>query len=1174
RNTDILVSAGAGSGKTTVLVERVLGLITGSDSVDIDKLLIVTFTDAAAGHMRNSIAAALNANLKKSPRDPNLRRQLNLINKSNIMTIHSFCLMVARKFFHKIDMDPGFRVADTTEISLLKAEIMDELFEEHYQNHYTKSENETFVQLAQIFDSRVSDENFRKAVLAVHEYARSSANPQAWLDKCAEDYKLESGLENSLWYEYFVAQTRHKIDTILDEIDKALRISQNPALSPKYQEIFEKERVAAQGIKNALDENLAQLHKALEISFERLPGGKAKASEHHTEEEIKMMRGQIKDLRDSYKKSILEISKMLIKTPDAMLDDLKLGHKYIQLLTQMVAEFSGKFQEAKKERGIVDFGDFEHFCLNILVGEKSTTHNVILTPEAHEIAQDFAEIFIDEYQDSSMIQEWILSAVAAAGDARRFMVGDVKQCIYQFRLARPQIFKDKYDKFKNNDTIGRAISLADNYRSRQNVIDAVNFLFTRLMSSFVGGIDYENDGKLHFAAKFDNDVDDDFTAICHIVDKGKQDDDNLDDEAEALLAELSDAQAEAKIAAAHIKGLLQKSNFKKSDIVILLRSKTAAQVFASELKNSDIPAFNDNTDDYFLATEVITILSILQIIDNPRQEIPLITALFSDIFRLKADELVTLSKNRNNGGGDFYDAIINFSQNNFCELAQKINGFIQKLSKWRKSAGFLNVSELIMQIYHDTDYYNFVGILPGGKLRRANLMLLFEKAVRFDEGSFTGLFNFVRYIEKLQKANHNMPKASVHNENEDLVRIMTIHKSKGLEFPVVLLCQMGKKFNLMDSRKNLVLDYDLGIGLKVQDFERNISSNTFARAVIANRITNEQISEEMRIFYVALTRAKEKLILIGTAANTQKFSNLDGLPTPQDVLKGRSYMDWMLMTFGENAPKDIWDVKISHTSSILEEATAKQEKIAKIFEENAHAAQSSENSEMHDEIAHRLSYTYQHSDAMFAPAKMSVSEIKRLYFNEFLRESQGFEQKEPREFSPPAFIANNDKKTAAGRGIIIHTVLEHIDINKQTQKDITDLITQLVIINLLTEDEAKIVPIASILSFLGSDIANRMRVAERLYREIPFAMAMPASLVNSAFRDVYEQIIVHGVIDCIFEENGKLIIVDYKTGGGAENADAHRPQMELYKRAAEQIFGLGVVECALHFFDSKQTVYI
>ncbi|MCL2397576.1 MAG: helicase-exonuclease AddAB subunit AddA [Defluviitaleaceae bacterium] len=1214
RNTDVLVSAGAGSGKTAVLVERVIRMITGREPVDVDRLLVVTFTDAAAGQMRQRVAAELGKYIKEHPNDGNTEKQLALMSKSNITTIHSFCLRLARRFFHKIDMDPGFRVADVTEIELLRAEILDELFEECYKNYYQQGDNVEFVRLAEVFDQKVGDENFRRLVLELHEFSRSCPDPAGWLAEKAAEYALPGGIEGSAWYGFFVENAKHTLCSIAEGLDKAVRLAQNPNLHPKYGQVLAADLENVRRADFALGQGFAVFCLVMEFEYETLPSARSK-NENGTmsKEEIVELKEEIKGLRADYKKGIEDLRGAMVKQPDGLEADLRGNAGNMAALVQVVLEFSRRFQEAKREKNVADFGDFEHFCLEILFdgGE--------LSAEALVIQSEFDEIFIDEYQDLSLIQEVILAAVSGRGCGvqNRFMVGDVKQCIYQFRNSRPEIFAEKAKRFLDVTESGTIINLAENFRSRVGVIDSVNYMFSRLMSEKAGGLGYDQRAFLQHAAEYDGDGD--YRTVLHIIDGAN--DTESSDESDDVLEELTTAQIEGRVVAGYIRRLVAEGfkikdgsgyrAIRLRDIVILLRSATAAQVYADELKNADIPTFYDSEKDYFLATEVMTALALLQIIDNPRQDIPLITVLHSAIFRFSPDELVQI---RRAATGDFFGALVTYgAAGDDAELCLKVQDFLAKLEKWRDEAVFLTISQLIFHLYQETDFYNFVGLLPGGQVRRANLMLLFEKAAKYETTSFKGLFNFVRYIEKLQKNNFGFEQANVSSENEDLVRIMTIHKSKGLEFGVVFLCNMGKGFNLRDAGRDFVMDYDLGMGMKAVDLEQSIGlvSDTFARHVIGKKITAGQISEEMRVLYVAMTRAKEKLYLIGTAKNLGKKRGKGGPPRPYDalsmlkegkiatnpiawirnqpshsaifppgmkckeynVMKGRSFLDWVMMAVDPlgDAPGD-WDICFSDRAAYNQEEQRKRDGVRRIVADIEDVAVGDHHSGYGEQVRQRLAYVYPHQGAIHAPAKMSVSEVKRLYYREFLADSADLERKVGREFLPPGFLRRDGDVDAAAKGIAVHTVLEHVDFEKTNVDDVAGLVEVLVDKGLLGREEADIVSVDSIVGFLNSDLAGRMRRSDGLRREIPFAVPIVPGEINAAFAEVGPgDMILHGVIDCVFEEAGGLVIVDYKTervrGELAAVAEGYRLQMELYEYALEKIFGKRVVQRIIYFFD-------
>ncbi|MDR2183203.1 MAG: helicase-exonuclease AddAB subunit AddA [Clostridiales bacterium] len=1168
RGCDVLVSAGAGSGKTAVLVERILRIITDSNPVNIDRLLVVTFTDAAATQMRQRVAAQLNKRIKANPSDANLRKQLALMSKSHITTIHSFCLGVARRFFHKIDMDPGFRVADGAEIELMKAEILEATFEERYRAYYERGENPEFVRLAQIFDrGNVRDDNFRKLILDVYEFTRACANPKGWLSDVAGAYRLEDGIEESYWYGAFREYAARVLGSVSENLAHGLELAKNPNLHAKYQEVLARDMEDVKRLTEALNDSFETFCEVLEFSFGSLSGVKNKDGSEEAREKIAKIRGEAK-------KAVEDLRSCCAKDPALMEKDIRDNYDNVRALSQLALDFANRFSEAKREKNMADFADFEHFCLRILVDE-----DLRETAEARELSAEFDEIFIDEYQDLSIIQEIVLSAVSG-GRRNRFMVGDVKQCIYQFRMARPDIFVEKYEGFMKDAGLGRLIYLAKNFRSRRGVLDSVNCLFSRLMSADVGGVNYDRKAELLYAANFSEELEQDFRTVLHIIEGGDEARETAEDED---LEELSAAQIEAKAVARHIRGLVDgkfqvkdgdgQRDIRYRDIVILLRSNAAAQAFAQELKNADVPAFTGGDEDFFLAQEVMVMLALLSIIDNPRQDIPLTAVLYSAIFRFSPDELVQI---RGAANADFYGALrVYCDEGADTALRGKAAEFLTKLDIWRDAAARMTVSELIFYLYEQTDFYNFVGILPGGKIRRANLTVLHERAAKYEQTSYRGLFNFVRYIERLQKNNYGFKMAAVSNENEDLVRIMSIHKSKGLEYPVVFVCGLGKAFNMQDARRDFVMDFDLGVGFSAVDLQQRVSSSTFARYVIGKRKAAAQISEEMRILYVALTRAKEKLYLVGTTKKWEKGRE-SGPLRPYDVMRCRNFLDWILMVLPE-MDESVWDIRYSDANEFRNQQEDPQKALAQAFARADHMGDGPEG--RRDEVFRRLSYEYPHQAAIYAPAKMSVSEVKRLYYREFLADSEEFGKEVVREFAKPVFLADEDKIDSAGRGIIIHTVLEHIDMAKHGAQDVLAIVRALVEKKILTQEEARIVPVDSIVRFLQSDIAARMRAADVLRREMPFATAIAPGMVNMAFEgEETEEMLLHGVIDCVFEEEGRMVIVDYKTqrvrGGIEAAARAYLPQMELYQYAVERIFGTKVAQRVIYFFDRDECVVL
>ncbi|MCL2354011.1 MAG: UvrD-helicase domain-containing protein, partial [Defluviitaleaceae bacterium] len=703
-STDVLVSAGAGSGKTTVLTERVMHLVAKEKLIDIDKLLILTFTKDAAANMRKKIFNALNKELKKTPLDENLNRQIALSNKANITTIHSFCIKIAREFFHKIDMDPNFRIADETELETIKNNILEELFDENYEGFYKDGQNADFVGLANLFDAKAGDDSFRKAVLKLHEFSRSTPDPAAWLQSCADQYKLDGNIENNPWYAYLTKHLQQEAGHVLGKASMALSSAQaladSPCPKPKALEIIQKEFDQIKNMQSSANAGLDDFHHALDIEFKTLRFESSK-NIIWSEEEADI-REDIKSTRNAYKEDIKSLQAIFKKDISSLFEDIKSNHPAAHALASLVLEFSKRFQGIKKERGIADFADAEHFCLQILLDDPGD-ENSPLTPEAYEVGSRFGQIFIDEYQDSSIIQELILKTIAEACHARRFMVGDIKQSIYQFRLASPQIFVDKDIAFNQDASLGRVISLMENFRSRKEVIGSINQLFDGLMSPLVGGVEYTKGHALEVGNKGFLETGQDYRTVIDIIDaeaeeEGYGDDDKTD--AEGLLEDITAAEKEAKAVASHIAKLFEEDfqvmgdeglrKIRYADIVILLRSRgKLPAIFAEILKKYHIPSLSKEGGGFFDAPEVAVITSILKIIDNPHQDIPLITALFSDAFKISNEDLLQIAKYRPENSS-FYDAVASFAKAKGDHTG--IAFFLQTLKLWRQEAAFTPAS--------------------------------------------------------------------------------------------------------------------------------------------------------------------------------------------------------------------------------------------------------------------------------------------------------------------------------------------------------------------------------------------------------------------------------------------------------------------------------------------------
>ena len=882
KGNNILVAAAAGSGKTTVLVERVIQKII-KDRIDIDRLLIVTFTNAAASEMRERILNALYKEIDKNPTDIHLQKQIVLLNKANICTIDAFCLEIIKNNFFEIGISSNFRIADNIELELLKQEAMEDLFEKLYLDRDKK-----FEKLIDIYAGYKGDETLKELIFKIYDNIQSNPFQYEWLDEKIEYFNVKKHIEEdfskSKWGKVLIENYRNEI---IDEINSLKVIKnrlQNYTELEKYYNVINNDIDGLNDVKNSLNNWDEAYNVSNNLKFKTWP----------TDKKVTMdLKDEAKSARDIIKEKYNKITKKtFIYNSKEAYQDIYEMYDILKNLGDLVVKFAKCFEEKKLEKNIMDFGDIEHNALKILI-KKDKNGNYIPSEIAEKLKDKFEEIAIDEYQDSNLIQEYILTSISKGNNI--FMVGDVKQSIYKFRQARPELFLEKYETYSNdiseNGIKGVKIQLFKNFRSRKSVIDLTNLLFDNIMSKKLGDIEYTKQEYLNFVANFQDSEDNKNKAELHIIDlknSQKEDESIYEDdiyEDEDKLEEnkkLEKPEIEAKYVAGEIKRIIDSEykiydknvgyrNIQYKDIVILLRATSmVSNIYEKELYDIGIPVYSDTGEDYLETLEIQRIISLLKIIDNPYQDIPLLTVLRSPIFDFSDEELTTIRLvNRENY---FYKTMEEAIENNSLEdsTKNKIKNLISSIEKWREEEKYLKLNELIWKIYIDTGYYSYVGLTKNGELKQANLKLLFEKAKDYEKISFKGLFNFVKYIEKIKKSNADMNSAKIIGENENVVRIMSIHKSKGLEFPVVFLCRSDKNINMRSLNENILLDQDLGIGPKYINYERKIEYNTAAREAVRLKSKNESISEEMRILYVALTRAKEKLIIVGIKNDYEK----------------------------------------------------------------------------------------------------------------------------------------------------------------------------------------------------------------------------------------------------------------------------------------------------------------
>ncbi|EML9213153.1 helicase-exonuclease AddAB subunit AddA [Clostridioides difficile] len=1257
RECNLLVAAAAGSGKTAVLVERIIQMITSRENpIDIDKLLVVTFTNAAASEMRERIGDAIGKALDENPENKHLQNQLVLLNKSSITTIHSFCLDVIKSNFHRINLDPNFRIGDQTECAILKQEAIEEVFEDLYEER-----DEGFLNLVESYAERGGDKEVQDIILGIYSFAMASPEPKKWLIDSAERFNIDENFDfsQSIWARAILDTVKIEINGLCLNMERALKEVESIEELETFAEKLSVEYKKIADISQACNKSWDEAYKKMaSMSFENYVKGVKRISKD-APSYIKESKEKAKTIRDKTKKSLESIvSATFNKDNDSIREEIKYLYNIVKPISSVVLRFEEEYSNKKREKGIIDFNDIEHFALNILtdVDEKG---NIVPSDIAVGYRNKFYEIFIDEYQDSNLVQEVLLKAVANTETPNRFMVGDVKQSIYRFRQAKPELFLQKYNNY--NDKKGsshRKIMLYKNFRSREEVVDAVNYIFENIMNENIGEIEYTEKERLNLGANFNVDTDEKSiiggATEIHLIQKdNKLDDDIINDKDDRINnkedeieeeEKLDNIQLEARMVGNIIKDLMKVNEDGKiqkvydkgidgyrpvefRDIVILLRATSAwAPVFADELMNMDIPTYADVGVGYFDTIEIKTILSLLQIIDNPMQDIPLISVLKSPIFGFTPEDLIDIrvqSKDKifyevlkSTAEYDGFTDSQNENESEFIpseECINKSKDFLTKLKEFKEKSMYMSTDEFIWYLYTKTGYYAYVGALPGGSQRQANLKVLFERAKQFEETSLKGIFNFVNFIEKLKKSSSDMESAKTLGENANVVRIMSIHKSKGLEFPVVICSAMGKNFNTQDFKKSILYHHNLGYGPQFVDYERRISFPSIAKEALKSKINIENLSEEMRVLYVAFTRAKEKLIITGSTRNIQdsikRWSNgIESLDTisQYEILKGKNFLDWimpcvlrhrdlsnLLEEVGLDAVFNVehnskWYGKLWNKNDILVEKKSDEEKesIEEILEK---IDVDSPDSDYYSEIEEKLNYIYPYEFSTRKPATISVTEIKKIqnnYEEELINTI--FEQKVI--LKKPLFIQNEEERekiSGTERGTIVHLVMEVLDLkNVSSVNDIKSQIRGFVSKGIITEKQASIVNPYKIYKFFASNIGKRMLNAEIINREKSIYAQVNMKdiyiyekLINNDDKKLYdnESVMLRGIVDAYFEEDNQIVLVDYKTDFVNEEninqiIEKYKKQLDLYADIIETLTGKSVKEKCIYLFGVDEAV--
>jgi ATP-dependent helicase/nuclease subunit A len=1114
RDKNILVSAAAGSGKTAVLVERIKKLIK-EEQVPLEQMLIVTFTNAAASEMREKIVSAI-------------PEQMNQIHKANISTFHAFALDVIRRYFHLINIEPGFKICDDAQKILLQNEAMEQLFNTKFEE-----ENKEFLHFLKHYAGSKNEEAVKSMIKETHEFIQSLPDPFYWLEEQTEALKMNvDEFKQSSIYEEILETINETLHSAITGCEKVVNIVECAGLESLLNKAIEDLNMIIQIYEKFQKDFETGSEAICNVKFKTFTAAKAdKEGYEEVREDVKLLRDGIKDQIRSLH------NRFCSKSLNQYIAEMNQTYEEAITLCQLVKEFDSFYRMRKEKQRLIDFSDIEHYALDILNHEEA----------ASEYREKFQYIFIDEYQDSNLVQESLINKIKR--DNNVFMVGDVKQSIYKFRLAEPEIFINKYKTFKKeSNPLNIKIDLNQNFRSKGQIINLANEVFGHIMTKRTAGMDYDKDAALHKGVNYEGSLD--YPVELHLVDERQIENSDLDDE----IKEMKKAELEAFAAASIIKearGLPyfdaktgEKKILRNKDIVILLRSTAnIADIYYEALENEGIPAYMDTGDGFFDTIEVSVFLNLLRVIDNSKQDIPLLSILRSPIFGFSISQLAEIRIVRKKDA--YYNAFFQYSQNGQNEiLRQKCCRVLEQIKYWKQRAGFRPLADFLWELLIDTGYYNYVGALPGGTQRQGNLRALVDKVGLYEKGRTKGLFDFINFIEAIRKGKVAIAPVKLLGESDDVVRIMTVHKSKGLEFPMVLVGNLGRRFH--PKKSDLVsLHKDLGLALKEIDRERGCWKRTLLQNVIDERKNKEDLAEEIRILYVALTRAMDKLVLLGTVNDGEKALRIGMMEKDLGLLNGRSYLDYLLQALADS---DKITRRLIDRSDMSSVKTERQESKTKIQQAMALGFNVKE-SNIIKSIENRLSWEYRYPKALRTKSKYTVSELSQ--------------ENHIKSFP----ISENQKLIkAANRGIVYHTIMEHIPFDSQVLETdrIPLFIKGMVDKEILALEDVADIDISKVERFFKTPIGRRVCQAEEVFRETSFNLLKE--------RDG-EEIIIQGTIDCYFRERDKYILLDYKSNyvkdeEGSINAlvQRYRPQMELYKEAIEQIRGIKVDEMYLYLF--------
>ena len=1181
RGENILLAAAAGSGKTAVLVQRIIELIQNGD-VSVNELLVLTFTEAAAGEMKEKIKKAIASALKQDPENQHLQKQRLLIHSSSISTVHSFCLNTLNSNIHLTDLPVDFSIISETENKIMLKEALDEVLERFYSKIDI---DPSFADLVVGHGGIKNDSTLREIVLGLHDFSRSMAYPARWLNAAVRPYRqtAKQGEIAGDWWrsqlEKIVEEAKNEIFSAYELIDH--EIENNLTYEHPYGAFFEDER---ENIKRVFGHMSTGEYSSVKAALDGFEFGRMKPGRRNAEEHIVRGQERVKALRESAKKNIAELKECFGLSEETVIERISLNYPVLRTLKNIVLMLDRCYTRKKRAKSFLDFNDLEHEALNLLVTKKGVTTEV-----GENLRKKYKYILVDEYQDTNNIQDLIFRTVAR-DDSNIFMVGDLKQSIYKFRNAVPKLFSDKYDLYDCEENSGHLIRLFKNFRSRRNVVDTVNFVFRCVMSRAVGDIDYTEEEYLVRGAEYpeveDNGIyDTEFHMICQEAEP--------EDDAHAKDT-FDKTELEAKVAAMRIcdivkggmpvfdKDLGAVRPAKYRDIVVLMRNtKKTAPVFEKVFEDLGIPVYTEVGRSYLGALEVQTVLAFLQIIDNPRQDIPLIATLRSPMCRFDAESLANIREQKKDGC--FFEALT-FAAENGNDLAAE---FLAELEALRQMAEWAGIDKLIHSIYYDCGYYAYVGSLDRGSERQANLRLLLERAAEFESTKMSGLFGFMNYIDTMREEGGDMTTAKAFGDGEDVVQIMSIHKSKGLEFPIVILADTAHKFNLTDASKSIIWDEQGGLGAEYADTRLRVRYSSLPKTLVGYQLKQDMVSEEMRLLYVALTRAREKLIITSTFKISEKAWKAPvwdaDFNAAHGCVRGASaYREWLTTAVMSHPDGgilreycDVPDTVINRDAGFGIKVFLYKNpyEIPEVLVGEKQAADKgiAESQDTAMEVQKRLEFEYPNQELGSMPIKLSVSEVKRM-------------QAEDGEFVPlleelktSDMMGLNEIK-GAERGTVVHFVMQMADPQKiNTVDDVKTLVESLVVKKIISQQQGDAVDCKKVADFFAGPMGQRLKEAVR--RENEFSFYTQASADEIYGNGSSATILLQGTMDCFFvERDGTVVLLDFKTDRVSKDGAAvvaqkrYATQMKYYKKALGEILEKPVDECYLYFLECGELV--